>query len=181
MPFCVHCGHRLEEGASFCGNCGARISAAGASNGPIHKYQDAPIVVEAQVTSSPDDVRLKRYENEDLEFKEKYAKWETQLDYWKKFELYALGAFGVFFIVSAIMAGTRIFRSLGYFIKDNIMMIPFGFAYFGLIFWGGYLYLSNPKRQYKKLIAKREQFEIERLEALAKQNNKQKKKSFFNW
>jgi len=176
MPFCVHCGHRLEEGASFCGNCGARISAAGASNGPIHKYQDAPIVVEAQVTSSPDDVRLKRYENEDLEFKEKYAKWKTQLDYWKKFELYSLATMTFLIFLSVFISNYRLSRLL-----ESLAYFPDMALVLGFIFWGGYLYITNPKRQYEKLIEKREKFEIERLEALAKQNNKKNKKSFFNW
>ena len=54
--FCAHCGHRMQDNASFCIRCGARAEAAHAATAVL-RISGTPIEVYVE-TNSPSAIRL---------------------------------------------------------------------------------------------------------------------------
>ena len=162
---CQNCGGTMEADAdaktAVCPYCGMKTLIDDETINVNYRYIDEAKVIEANMKKASHDARYERYDAEDREFEEKYAKWRSKYVFWKTWELRLLGG-GIAFMLVVFIFESVFHIAAGSWMDEfltNLMKMPLGLCYLAFIFGGPYLWLTNPKKKHQQALMQRDMYE----------------------
>lgn len=157
---CPGCGASLEVDMenmiTFCPYCGNKLYMDDESVNININYRDEAKVIDAEIRKEEFDRWQEIYDAEDQEFEKDYSSWKKLLGVWKVWITF--GALGLFALKMLSVVRDSISNEFSKTVFFGLMILSALLALIGgtmFVIVGPYLYFSDPKKKYDKLLDER--------------------------